>query len=121
LEQFFKLLEIPIELQQHCGLCSNSSRSWKKPLSCSIEDLRAILQEEDKQDGSSREDTEGGHRDLKMTVVGFTVLHYLCTLLPPQNSYAHVLHLLLLLLLLPACLACLLCFALLHDQIFMLL
>jgi hypothetical protein len=53
-----------------------------------------------------------------MTVVGFTVLHYLCTLLPPQNPYAHILHLLLLLLL-PACFACLL--ALLHDQIFMLL
>jgi hypothetical protein len=58
LEQFFKLLEISIELQQHCGFWSNSSRYWKKPLSCSIEDLRAILQEEDKQDGSSREDTE---------------------------------------------------------------
>jgi hypothetical protein len=55
-----------------------------------------------------------------MTVVGFTVLRYLCTFLPPQNPYAHVLHLLLLLLL-PACFACLLGFALLHDQVFMLL
>lgn len=96
LEQFFTLLEKTIELQ-HWGLESNSSRGrqagWKQ---------------------------QGGHRDLTMTVVGFTVLHYLCPLLPPQNPYAHVLHLLLLLLL-PACLLCLLCFALLHDQIFMLL
>ncbi len=98
LEQFFTLLEKTIELQ-HWGVESNSSRGrqagWKQ---------------------------QGGHsRDLTMTVVGFTVVHYLCTFLPPQNPYAHVLHLLLLLLLLPACFACLLGFALLHDQVFMLL